>query len=148
MEIIIISLLVALLFFLLWDKKERFTPNITKSINVKQCDFNDKNLSRRCKEIRDGCRRLKLDEKEMTQNLKAGCELNKEGKTVRETLNSRRDCVTDVERLIRTKYAKAELCSQIKNMPEQDKDEKLYDLSLSQKMPGFDRNGAFSNVKF
>lgn len=77
MEIIIISLLVALLFFLLYDRTERFTPNITKSINVKHCDFNDKNLNRRCKEIRDGCQKLKIEEKVITKNLNAGCELKK-----------------------------------------------------------------------
>jgi hypothetical protein len=148
MEIIIISLLVALLFFLLWDRTERFTPNITKSINVKQCDFNDKNLNKRCKEIRDGCSKLKVEADVLKKNLAAGCELKKEGKTVRETLSSRRECVNDVERLIRTKYAKEELCSQIKNMPNKSKNDTMYDLSLSEKMAGFDRRGAFSDVKF
>jgi hypothetical protein len=148
MEVVIISLLVALLVFLLYDRKERFTPNIEKSSHVKQCDFNDKNLNNRCKEIRNGCKRLKDDEKAITNNLNAGCELKKEGYTIRDTLNNRRDCVTDIERLIRTTYAKKELCSQIKNMPNKDKDEKLMDLSLSEKMKGFDKNGGFSNNVF
>jgi hypothetical protein len=148
MEVIIISLLVALLVFLLWDRTERFTPNITKSINVKQCDFNDKNLNRRCKEIRDGCSKLKVEEKQIKNNLKVGCELNREKNTVRETISSRRECVNDVERLIRTKYAKKELCSQIKNMPNKGKDDKVYNLSDSEKMAGFDRRGSFSDVKF
>lgn len=148
MEIVIISLLVALLFFLLWDKTERFTPKLSSKNTFKQCDYNDKNLSKKCKEVRDGCIRLKNDEKKMKQDLKSGCELKKDAKTVRETISNRRYCVTDVERLIRTKYAKNELCSQIKNMPKDSgKDEKLKDLSLSDVKP-FDKNGAFSDAKF
>ena len=110
--------------------------------------FNDKNLNRRCKEIRDGCSKLKVEETQIKNNLKAGCQINKEKNTLKETLSSRRECVNDVERLIRTKYAKKELCSQIKNMPGKAKEDATYNFSLSGKMAGFDRRGAFSDVKF
>ena len=53
MELIVILLLVLLLLFLLLDQRERFTPNLANNKIVKQCDFNDKNLSGKCKEIRD-----------------------------------------------------------------------------------------------
>jgi hypothetical protein len=149
MEVIIISLLVALLFFLLWDKTERFTPKLdSKQKPFKQCDFNDKGLSKRCKEVRDGCMRLKKDEVAMTKDLKKGCELVKDAKTVRETISNRRYCVTDVERLIRTKYAKQEMCGQIKNVPRAlPKDEQLTDLAISNVKP-YDINGGFSDVRF
>jgi hypothetical protein len=148
MEIIIISLLVALLFILLNDRTEKFTPNLSKTIDVKQCDFNDKGLSKRCKEVRDGCMRLKKDEVAMTKDLKKGCELVKDAKTVRETISNRRYCVTDVERLIRTKYAKQEMCGQIKNVPRAlPKDEQLTDLAISNVKP-YDINGGFSDARF
>ena len=148
MEIIIISLLVALLFFLLWDRTERFTPNITKSIDVKQCDFNDKHLNNRCKEIIQGCSKLRIDTKKIQNDLANGCELNKDAKTTRETLSNRRDCVTDVERLIRSKYAKNELCSQVKNMPFKDsRDTVLMNKNLESISP-YDKNGSLSGSEF
>jgi hypothetical protein len=33
-------------------------------------------------------------------------------------------------------------------MPNKSKNDTMYDLSLSEKMAGFDRRGAFSDVKF
>jgi hypothetical protein len=151
MEIIIISLLVALLFILLNDRTEKFTPNLSKTIDVKQCDFNDKNLSKRCKNIRDGCTRLKQEEVKMNQDMIKGCDNKKELKTVRETISSRMDCVTDVERLIRSKYAQGELCSQIKNMPNDMKKESSKDSnnsSSSEKMFPYDKKGSFSELNF
>lgn len=148
METIIISILVALLFFLLVDRKEYFTPNLASDKQFKQCDFNDPKLSRRCKEIRDGCRRLNNDEKKIENKINKKCN-KKEGETVRQTLSRKRDCVTDVERLIRTKYAKNELCSQIKNLPKNlSPDEQLTDLSLSSGIMPYDRNGAFTDKDF
>jgi len=148
MEIIIISLLVALLFILLNDRTEKFTPNLSKKIDVKQCDFNDKNLSKRCKNIRDGCARLKQEEVKIDKDIK-GCNIKKELNTVRETISSRMDCATDVERLIRNKYAKGELCSQIKNMPNDMKKENSKDSNdLSEKMFPYDKKGSFSDLNF
>jgi len=149
MEIVIISLLVALLFFLLWDKKERFTPNLSSNKkSYKQCDFNDKDLNDKCKEVRDGCKRLQEDEINMTKDIKKGCELEKDKKTVRETISSRRYCVTDVERLIRTKYAKDEMCGQIKNMPKYSSKNKPIEDSKVTKVQPYDMNGSFSDIKF
>jgi hypothetical protein len=151
MEIIIISLLVALLFILLNDRTEKFTPNLSKTIDVKQCDFNDKNLSKKCKSIRDGCVRLKQDEVKINQDMNKGCNNKKELNTVRETISSRMHCATDVERLIRTNYAKGELCSQIKNMPNDMKKESSKDsndLSLSESMFPYDKKASYSDVKF
>ena len=115
MYILLISLLVAIIFYVMNDNTEHFSLN--QEVAIKQCNFNDKNLTKRCKEIRDGCASLVKEEEKMKTTLAEGCDLKKDAKTVRETLSNRRDCVTDVERLIRTKYAKQELCSQIKNMP-------------------------------
>ena len=146
METIIILLLLALLLFLLLDKRERFNQN--KGITIKQCDFNDKNLSGKCKEIRDGCTNLISQEKQMKTKLASGCDIkNKEAKTVKETISQRRDCVTDVERYIRTRYARDELCARIDNMPKSGKDEKLKDLEMSNVLPN-DLNGAFSDARF
>ena len=116
MSILLISLLVAIIFYVMNNKTEHFTTN--EGHNIKQCNYNDKKLTKRCKEIRDGCSSLVVLEKEMKSNLSKGCDLRKDANTVRETISNRRDCVTDVERLLRTKYAKDELCAQIKNMPE------------------------------
>jgi len=146
MQIVIISILVALLFFLLTDRTEQFQQGIenAKPNVVKQCDYNDKHLNNRCKEIIQGCSKLRIDTKKMQNNLANGCELKKEAKTTRETLSNRRDCVTDVERLIRSKYAKTELCSQVKNMPAKDsKDEILLNVNLETISP-YDKNGSFS----
>ncbi len=148
MEFIIICLLLALLLFLLLDKRERFSTVFGSKVNIKQCDFNDKNLSGKCKEIRDGCSKLKSDAQQMKSKLASGCDIkNREAKTVRETISQRRDCVTDVERYIRTNYAKHELCAQIKNMPKLGKDEKLNDVSMFDVAP-HDLNGAFSDARF
>jgi len=148
MEFIIICLLVLLLLFLLLDKRERFSPVFGTKVNVKQCDFNDKNLTGKCKEIRDGCTRLKIEEQKMKSNLAKGCDIkNKNAKTVRETISQRRDCVTDVERLIRTNYAKKELCAQIKNMPKLGKDEQVSNLDINLVQP-YDSNGSFSDARF
>jgi uncharacterized membrane protein YgaE (UPF0421/DUF939 family) len=146
MEIVIISILVALLFFLLTDRTEQFQQGIenAKPNVVKQCDYNDKHLNNRCKEIIQGCSKLRIDTKKMQNNLANGCELKKEAKTTRETLSNRRDCVTDVERLIRSKYAKTDLGSQVKNMPAKDsKDEILLNVNLETISP-YDKNGSFS----
>lgn len=121
MYILLISLLVAIIFYVMNNNNEHFTPS--DKIVIKQCDFNDKNLSKRCKEIRDGCNNLVKEEERIKTDLAKGCDLKKDANTVRETISNRRDCVTDVERLIRTKYAKKELCAQIKNMPELNKKE-------------------------
>lgn len=119
MYILLISVFVAIIFYVMNNKTEEFTQH--QAIAIKQCNYNDKNLTKRCKEIRDGCASLVKEEEKMKTNLAKGCDLRKDANTARETLSNRRDCVTDVERLIRTKYAKKELCSQIKNMPELSK---------------------------
>ena len=119
MSILLISLLVAIIFYVMNNKTEKFTQ--PQAISIKQCNYNDKNLTKRCKEIRDGCASLVKEEEKMKTTLAKGCDLRKDANTVRETISNRRDCVTDVERLIRTKYAKKELCAQIKNMPEPPK---------------------------
>ena len=142
-EVILIGILGLVLLYLLWDRSERFS----NGLNVKQCDFNDPNLSGKCKEIRDGCGVLKGSELKMENDLKKYCNPKAEGKTARETISSRRDCVTDVERIIRAKYAKSELCSQIKNMPGVSKDTKLNDLSLSS-VQSNDLNHGYANVNF
>jgi hypothetical protein len=142
-EVILIGILGLVLLYLLWDRRERFN----NGLSVKQCDFNDPNLSGKCKEIRDGCGILKGSELKMENDLKKYCNPKAEGKTARETISSRRDCVTDVERVIRAKYAKSELCSQIKNMPGVSKDTKLNDLSLSS-VQSNDLNHGYANVNF
>lgn len=142
-EATLIGILVLVLVYLLWDRSERFS----NGLNVKQCDFNDPNLSGKCKEIRDGCGVLKGSELKIENDLKKYCNPKAEGKTARETISSRRDCVTDVERIIRAKYAKSELCSQIKNMPGVSKDTKLNDLSLSS-VQSNDLNHGYANVNF
>jgi hypothetical protein len=150
MQIVIISLLVAVLFFLLTDRTEQFSQSVeyAKPNVVKQCDFNDKNLNNRCKEIIQGCSKLRVDTKKMENNLVNGCELKKDAKTTRETLSNRRDCVTDVERLIRSKYAKNELCSQVKNMPSKDsRDTVLMNKNLESISP-YDKNGSLSGSEF
>jgi len=145
-ENVIIILLVLTVITLLYNNRESFTPG--KSSNLKQCDYNDKNLGGHCKEVRDGCIKLKNDEIRMNRDLQKNCNLRKDANTARETISFKRDCVTDVERLIRAKYAKTELCGQIKNMPEKlGKDEQLKNLSLSDVKP-FDKNGIFSDVTF
>ena len=142
-EATLIGILVLVLVYLLWDRSERFS----NGLSVKQCDFNDPNLSGKCKEIRDGCGVLKGSELKMENDIKKYCDPKAEGKTARETISSRRDCVTDVERVIRAKYAKSELCSQIKNMPGVSKDTKLNDLSLSS-VQSNDLNHGYANVNF
>ena len=145
-ENVIIIILVLGILFLLYNNRESFTPGTTG--NKKQCDYNDKNLNGHCKEVRDGCLKLKNDEKLMKNNLQSKCNSKKEANTARETISQKRDCVTDVERLIRANYAKTELCGQIKNMPENtSKDEQLKNLSLSDIKP-FDKNGIFSDFAF
>ena len=145
-ETVIIILLVLVVVTLLYNNRESFTPG--RSSNLKQCDYNDKNLGGHCKEVRDGCLKLRNDENLMKKNLQKNCNLRKDANTARETISFKRDCVTDVERLIRAKYAKTELCGQIKNMPEKlGKDEQLKNLSLSDVKP-FDKNGIFSDVTF
>lgn len=143
-EVILIGILIIVLLYLLMDRRERFNNNL---LSVKQCDFNDPNLSGKCKEIRDGCGVVKGSEMKIENDIKKYCNPKIEGKTVRETISSRRDCVTDVERLIRAKYAKSELCSQIKNMPGVSKDTKLSDLNLSS-VQSNDLNGGYASVKF
>lgn len=142
-EVILIGILGLVLLYLLWDRRERFN----NGLSVKQCDFNDPNLSGKCKEIRDGCGVVKGSEMKIENDIKKYCNPKAEGKTARETISSRRDCVTDVERLIRAKYAKSELCSQIKNMPGVSKDTKLGNLSLSS-VQSNDLNGGYASVKF
>jgi len=143
-ENIIIIVLVLGILFLLYSNRESFTPGTTGT--RKQCDYNDKNLNGHCREVRDGCLKLKNDENLMKNNLRSKCDLRKDANTARETISQKRDCITDVERLIRASYAKTELCGQIKNMPEKlGKDEQLKNLSLSDVMP-FDKNGIFSSI--
>ena len=142
-EVILIGILGLVLLYLLWDRRERFN----NGLSVKQCDFNDPNLSGKCKEIRDGCGVVKGSEMKIENDIKKYCNPKAEGKTARETISSRRDCVTDVERLIRAKYAKSELCSQIKNMPGVSKDTKLGNLSLSS-VQSNDLSGGYASVKF
>ena len=142
-EVILIGILGLVLLYLLWDRRERFN----NGLSVKQCDFNDPNLSGKCKEIRDGCGVVKGSEMKIENDIKKYCNPKAEGKTARETISSRRDCVTDVERVIRAKYAKSELCSQIKNMPGVSKDTKLGNLSLSS-VQSNDLSGGYASVKF
>jgi len=144
-ETILIALLGLYALKLLYDNKESFTPNLIRS---KQCDYNDKNLDAHCKDVRDGCLKVRQDEKSMRSKLMAKCSLKKDAPTARETISQKRDCVTDVERLIRATYNKSEICSQIKNIPEKmDKDQKLNSIDLNN-IQGFDKNGAFSDFKF
>ena len=143
-ELMLIGILIIVLLYLLMDRRERFNNNL---LSVKQCDFNDPNLSGKCKEIRDGCGVVKGSEIKIENDIKKYCNPKAEGKTARETISSRRDCVTDVERLIRAKYAKSELCSQIKNMPGVSKDTKLGNLSLSS-VQSTDLSGGYASVKF
>jgi hypothetical protein len=138
------------------NNTEHFTPS--NEVAIKQCDFNDKSLSKRCKEIRDGCSNLVKEEQRMKTTLAEGCDLKKDANTVRETISNKRDCVTDVERLIRTKYAKKELCAQIKNMPELDK--KVKDKKVKDKKSATEKvvikipevlpysRGTYSDAKF
>jgi len=147
-ETILIVILGLYIMKLLYDNRESFTPNLARSNARKQCNYNDKNLDGHCKEIRDGCFQIKDDEKNMEAKLMKKCTLAKDANTARETISQKRDCVTDVERLIRANYAKKELCARIKNMPEKlNKDEKLKSNNLSD-VQGFDKNGAFSDLKF
>jgi len=146
METVLIILLVLVILKLLYDNRETFTPG--KSNVLKQCDYNDKNLGGHCKEVRDGCIKLKKDEIRMKNDIRKNCDLRKDANTARETISQKRACVNDVERLIRASYAKTELCGQIKNMPEKlGKDEQLNNLSLSD-VKAFDKNGIFSDVTF
>ena len=45
-EVILIGILIIVLLYLLMDRRERFNNNL---LSVKQCDFNDPNLSGKCK---------------------------------------------------------------------------------------------------
>ena len=121
MLIIIISLFVAFLFYILNNSNtETFTQergSLIENVDIKQCDYNDTKLTNNCKKIRDGCASLIKSEKVMKNDLVKNCDLAKDANTARETISNRRDCVVNNERYIRTKYAKKELCSQIKNMP-------------------------------
>jgi len=148
MNILFISLLVAIIFYLLNNKTEEFTQH--QPIAIKQCNYNDKSLTKRCKEIRDGCASLVKEEEKMKNTLAKGCDLNKDANTSRETLSNRRDCVTGVERLIRTKYAKKELCSQIKNMPTLPSKAKKTSDQVVVKIPEVlpYTKGAYSDAKF
>jgi hypothetical protein len=143
-EITIITILVGLLFFLLNDSKEKFNQDKFKT--VKQCDYNDKDLTSKCKEVINGCVRVKKDTSNMIRNLKSSCN-SKEGKTVRETISMKRDCVTDVERLIRSNYAQNELCSRVKNMPEEGKDERLQNLNIND-FESYEKNNIYSSNLF
>ena len=78
-HVILIGILIIVLLYLLWDRSERFS----NGLNVKQCDFNDPNLSGKCKEIRDGCGVLKGSELKMENDLKKYCNPKAEGKTAR-----------------------------------------------------------------
>ena len=148
MELLIIVILLVVLFFLLNDKKEKFEPNFSETIRVKQCDFNDPKLNAKCKEIRASCQTLKNEESKIVNNLNNGCALNRELATARETISAKRDCVTDVERLIKTKYAKGEMCSQLKNVPKDIiANNKVKSLDFNQ-VYAYDRNGSFSDARF
>jgi hypothetical protein len=148
MELLIIVILLVVLFFLLNDKKEKFEPNFSETLKLKHCDYNDPKLTARCKEIRDSCQKLKKEETDIVNNLNKGCALNKELNTARETISAKRDCVTDVERLIRAKYAKNEMCSQMKNVPKEViANNKVNTLNLNE-VYAFDRNGSFSDARF
>ena len=148
MELLIIVILLVVLFFLLNDKKEKFESNFSETVKVKHCDYNDPKLNARCKEIRNSCQKLKNEEVKIVNNLNSGCALNRELATARETLSAKRDCVNDVERLIRTKYAKNEMCSQMKNVPKDIlANNKVKTLNLNE-VYAFDRNGSFSDARF
>jgi len=148
MELLIIIILLVVLFFLLNDKKEKFEPNFSETLQLKQCDYNDPKLTARCKEIRESCQKLKKEETDIVNNLNKGCALNKELNTARETISAKRDCVTDVERLIKTKYAKGEMCSQLKNVPKDViANNKVKSLDFNQ-VYAYDRNGSFSDARF
>jgi len=148
MELLIIIILLVVLFFLLNDRKEKFEQNFSEVVKVKHCDYNDPKLNAKCKEIRDSCQKLKKEETDIVNNLNAGCALNKELNTSRETLSARRDCVTDAERLIRTKYAKNEMCSQMKNVPKDViANNKVKTLNFNEVF-AYDRNGSFSDARF
>ena len=148
MELLIIIILLVVLFFLLNDKKEKFEPNFSETLQLKQCDYNDPKLTARCKEIRESCQKLKKEETDIVNNLNKGCALNKELNTARETISAKRDCVTDVERLIKTKYAKGEMCSQLKNVPKDIiANNKVKSLDFNQ-VYAYDRNGSFSDARF
>ena len=148
MELIIIIILLVVLFFLLNDRKEKFEQNFSETLKLKHCDYNDPKLTAKCKEIRDSCQTLKKKETDIVNNLNSGCALNKELNTSRETLSARRDCVTDAERLIRTKYAKQEMCSQMKNVPKDIiANNKVNSLNFNE-VYAYDRNGSFSDARF
>jgi hypothetical protein len=148
MELLIIIILLIVLFFLLNDKKEKFETNYSETLKLKQCDYNDPKLTARCKEIRESCKKLKKEETDIVNKFNNGCGLNKELNTARETLSAKRDCVTDAERLIRTKYAKNEMCSMMKNVPKEIiANNKVKTLNFNDVF-AYDRNGSYSDARF
>jgi len=148
MELLIIIILLVVLFFLLNDKKEKFEPNYSETLQLKHCDYNDPKLTARCKEIRNSCQKLKKQETDLVNNYNKGCALKKELNTARETISAKRDCVNDAERLIKAKYAKNEMCSQLKNVPKDIiANNKVKSLDFNQVF-AYDRNGSFSDARF
>ena len=144
MFILLLILLATFIYYVMNNNNENFTS--IKEEDIKQCNYNDKKLSKRCKKIRDGCSTLVKQEEKMITDIKKGCDLNKEANTVRETISNRRYCVTDVERLIRADYAKKELCAQIKNMPTQPNSPSLRPTNSENTVLPYSK-GTYSEVK-
>jgi hypothetical protein len=71
-EAILIGIVSVVILYLVLNRREHFD----NGLSVKQCDFNDPNLSGKCKEIRDGCGVLKGSELKMENDIKKYCDPN------------------------------------------------------------------------
>jgi len=81
------------------------------------CDYDSPDPSKTCKSIKKGCTHLKYENRDLNENLKNNCTTLPTDS--RELINTAINCDDTVNKLVMNEYVQNEVCSQIKNFPDE-----------------------------
>ena len=109
--IVILSVIaVSLIIYRLMMSTEKFDQ-------IDICDYNSPNPNEFCQSIQKGCSELKYENKNLNENIKENCEVLPEN--TKDMIDTAIVCNDTSNKLIMNNYVQKEVCSQIKNFPEE-----------------------------
>ena len=114
MDIQKVIILLSLVAVLLVIYKMILTSETFDQIDI--CDYDSPDPSAFCKSIKKGCTNLMHEHKKLDTQINNNC--TKLPTNTRDLINTAINCDDNVNKLVMNKYVQKEVCSQIKNFPD------------------------------
>jgi hypothetical protein len=108
--VILSGVAIILILYRIFILKEDFSQ-------VDICDYNSPDPNEFCKSIQKGCTDLITENKNLNTNIKENCETLPTD--TKDMINAAIVCNDTVNKIVMNNYVQSEVCSQIKNFPEE-----------------------------